>query len=82
MEPRMPNTTNDLVEIEISALSVICGGGDINWKNAAAQCGIWGAAGAGGALVTGAAAPAAGAAGLIGCAAGAGSSIASDLLSK
>jgi len=78
----MNNTTNTLPEISITALSAVTGGGDINWKNAAAQCGIWGAAGAGGALVTGAAAPAAGAAGLIGCAAGAGSSIASDLLSK
>ena len=78
----MTNTTNQLSEISITALSVVTGGGSVNWKNAAAQCGIWGAAGAGGALVTGAAAPAAGAAGLIGCAAGAGSSIASDLLSK
>jgi hypothetical protein len=74
--------TTALTEISLDALDNVTGGADINWKNAAAQCGIWGAAGAGGALVTGAAAPAAGAAGLIGCAAGAGSSIASDLLSK
>jgi hypothetical protein len=69
-------------EISLHDLDRVIGGADINWKNAAAQCGIWGAAGAGGALVTGAAAPAAGAAGLIGCAAGAGSSIVSDMLAK
>ena len=74
--------TTALETLSLETLDRVTGGGDINWKNAAAQCGIWGAAGAGGALVTGAAAPAAGAAGLIGCAAGAGSSIASDLLSK
>jgi hypothetical protein len=78
----MSNTTNDLV-IHLDALVLVTGGkGHINWKNAIAQCGIWGAAGAGGAAVTGAAAPAAGAAGLIGCAAGGGSSIVGDLLGK
>lgn len=69
-------------ELSPDALALVTGGKDINWANAAAQCGIWGAAGAGGALVTGAGAPAAGLTGLIGCAAGAGSSIVSDLLSN
>ena len=78
----MKNTTNDFSEISIDALFMISGGGDVNWKNAAAQCGIWGAAGAGGALLTGVAAPAAAGVGAIGCAAGASSSIVSDLLSK
>ena len=78
----MKNTTNDFSEISIDALSLISGGGDINWKNAAAQCGIWGAAGAGGAALTGVGAPAAIGTGLIGCAAGASSSIVSDMLSS
>jgi hypothetical protein len=74
--------TNQLPTISLDSLSLVTGGNDINWKNAAAQCGIWGAAGAGGAALTGVGAPAAVGAGLIGCAAGAGSSITSDLLSS
>jgi hypothetical protein len=74
--------TNELCTISLDSLSLVTGGKDINWGNAAAQCGIWGAAGAGGAAITGVGAPAAVGAGLIGCAAGASSSIASDLLSK
>ncbi len=68
--------------ISLDALDLVSGGNDVNWGNAAAQCGIWGAAGAAGGAVTGVGLPAAGALGLIGCAAGAGSSIASDLLAK
>jgi hypothetical protein len=73
--------TNELPTIALDSLCLVTGGGDINWKNAAAQCGIWGAAGAAGTALTGVGAPVAAGAGLIGCAAGAGSSITSDLLS-
>jgi len=74
--------TSELSTISLDALLLVTGGGKVNWGNAAAQCGIWGAAGAGGAAITGVGAPAAVGAGLIGCAAGAGSAITSDLLSK
>ena len=76
----MSNT--NFAEISLANLDLVTGGGQVNWGNAAAQCGIWGVGGAAAAAVTGVGAPAALGAGAIGCVTGAASSIASDLLSK